>query len=62
MTTSENFDNVKIRVKQKYTTEISLISRLSAKDKVTYLGITLSRTGNPQHQLMIALDIAKEGA
>ena len=62
MTTSENFDDVKIRVKQINTTEISLISGLSAKDKVTYLGITLSRNGNPQHQLIIALDIAKEGA
>ena len=29
---------------------------------MTYLGITSSRDGNPQHQLDIALDIAKEGA
>ena len=62
VTTSENYDDIEIRVKQINTTETSLIPGLSAKDKVTYLGITLSRTGNPQHQLIIALDIAKEGA
>ena len=33
-----------------------------AKDKVTYLGITPSQDGNPQHQLIIALAIVKEGA
>ena len=29
---------------------------------MAYLGITSSRDGNPQHQLKIATDIAKEGA
>ena len=62
MTTSENYNDIEIRVKQINATEISLIPGLSAKDKVTYLGITLSRNGNPQHQLIIALDISKEGA
>ena len=62
VTTSENYDDIEIRVKQINSTEISLIPGLSAKDKVTYLGITSSRDGNPQHQLIIALAIAKEGA
>ena len=53
---------IKIKVKINNSEETSLIPGLSAKEKVTYLGITLSRDGNSQHQLNIAIDIAKEGA
>ena len=60
MTTSENYDDIEISVKQINSTEKSLIPGLSAKDKVTYLGITSSRDGNVQHQLIITLAIAKE--
>ena len=62
VTTSEYYDNIEIKVKKNNTDEIAIIPGLSAKDKVTYLGITSSRDGNPQHQLNIATDIAKEGA
>ena len=62
MTTSEHYDDIEIRVKKVNSTETSLIPGLSAKDKVTYLGIISSRDENPQHQLIIALAIAKEGA
>ena len=61
MTTSDTYDDIEIRVKQTNSTETSLIPELSAKDKVTYLAITSSQDGNPQHQLIIALAIAKEG-
>ena len=60
VTTSENYSDIEIRVKQINTTETSLILKLSAKDKVTYLGIISSWDGNRQHQLIIALEIAKE--
>ena len=60
--TSDNYDAIEIRVKQINSTETFLISGLSAKDKVTNLDITSSRDGKPQHQLIIALAIAKEGA
>ena len=62
VTTSESYGNIEIKVKKNNSQETSLISRLSAKDKVTYLGITSSRDGNPQYQLNIALVIVKEGA
>ena len=42
VTTSENYDDIEIRVKQINTTETSLILKLSAKDKVAYLGIISS--------------------
>ena len=61
VTTSEYYDNIEIKVKKKNIEEGAIIPELSAKDKVTYLGITSSRDGNPQHQLKIATDIAKEG-
>ena len=60
--TSEYYDNIEIKVKKNNTEEIAIIPGLSAKDKVTYLGITSSRDGNTQHQLKIAIDIAKEEA
>ena len=59
VTTSETYDNIEIKVKKSKSQDTSLITGLSAKDKVTYLGITSSRDGNPQHQLDIALDIVK---
>ena len=62
VTTSDNYDNIEIKVKKNNTEERAIIPGLSAKDKVTYIGIISSRDGNPQHQLKIATDIAKEGA
>ena len=62
VTTSEIYDNIEIKVKKNNSQETSIIKGLSAKDKVTNLGKTSSRDGNPQHQLEIALNIAKEGA
>ena len=62
VTTSENYDIIEIKVKKNNTEEIAIIPGLSAKDKVTYLGITSSRNGNPQHQLKFATNIAKEGS
>ena len=62
VTTSENFDDIEIRIQPIHTNESSLIPGLSAKNKVTYLEITSSRDGNQLHQLLIALDIAKEGS
>ena len=61
VTTSESYDNINIKVEKHNSEETSLIPRLSAKDKVTYLEITSSRDGNPQDQLNIAIEIAKEG-
>ena len=49
VTTKEIFDDTEIKVQQLNTNEASLIPGLSTNDKVTYLGITLSRNGNPQH-------------
>ena len=49
VTTSDNYDNIEIRVNKNNSTETSPTPRLSAKDKVTYLGITSSRYGNPLH-------------
>ena len=62
VTTSEYYDNIEIKVKKNNTEEIAIIPGLSAKDKMTYLGITTSRDGNPQHQLKIVTYIAKDGA
>ena len=62
VTTGENFDDIEIRIQPIHTNESSLIPGLSAKDKVTYFEITSSRDGNQLHQLLIALDIAKEGS
>ena len=47
VTTSENHDNIEIKVKKNNSQEISIIKGLSAKDKVTYLKITSSRDVNP---------------
>ena len=60
--TSEFYDNIEIKIKKNHSEEIAIIPGLGAKDKVTYLGITSSRDGNPKHQLNIAIDIAKECA
>ena len=60
VTTSETYDNIEIKVKKNNSQETSIIKGLSTKDKVTYLGIFSSRDGNPQHQLEISLNIAKE--
>ena len=37
-----------MKVKKHNSQETSLIPKLSAKEKVTYLGIASSRDGNPQ--------------
>ena len=47
VTKSKSYDNIEIKVKKNNSQETSIIPGLSAKDKVTYLGITSSRDGNP---------------
>jgi len=49
VTTSKNYDNIEIEVKKNNTEERAIIPGLSVRDKVTYIGITSSRDGNPQH-------------
>ena len=39
VTKSKSYDNIEIKVKKNNSQETSIIPGLSAKDKVTYLGI-----------------------
>lgn len=61
VTTNKIFDDIEIRIQRINKNESSLILGISANDKVTCLGIISLRDGNQQHQLIIALNIAKEG-